>query len=80
MESHVNDAPLQESVEVAEKFRSMQAPNREGKWSRSQNPREMAMSGPRFEQTIMKLQVCDMQVRPQFFVLVFWSSEDSLVL
>lgn len=58
MESHVQDKPLQESVETAEKFRVMQAPNREGKWSRSQNPREKAMSGPRFEQTIMEMQVC----------------------
>lgn len=58
IESHVQNKPLQESVETAEKFRVMQAPNREGKWSRSQNPREKAMSGPRFEQTIMEAQVC----------------------
>jgi len=38
----------------------MQAPNRKGVWSRSQNLREKAMSGPRFEQTIM-----DLQPRPQ---------------
>ena len=35
----------------------MQSPNRKTVWSRSQNPREMAMSGPRFEQTIMEDQV-----------------------
>ncbi|KAI4844825.1 lactobacillus shifted protein [Aureobasidium sp. EXF-8846] len=31
----------------------MQAPNREGVWSRSQQAREKAMVGPRFEQMIM---------------------------
>ncbi|ESZ97189.1 NADH-ubiquinone oxidoreductase [Sclerotinia borealis F-4128] len=56
METHVNDASLQESVETGEKSRTMQAPNRSSKWSRSQNPREKAMSGPRFEQTIMEAQ------------------------
>ena len=52
-----SDAPLQESVEDAEKQRQLQAPNRKGVWSKSQMPRELAMSGPRFEQTIMELQV-----------------------
>lgn len=51
------DAFLQENVEKAEEMRTMQAPNRTGVWSRSQNPREKAMSGPRFEQTIMADQV-----------------------
>lgn len=51
------DAPLQESVQDAEKRRELQAPNRSGVWSRSQMPRELAMSGPRFEQTIMETQV-----------------------
>ncbi|KAI9783380.1 MAG: hypothetical protein M1839_003915 [Geoglossum umbratile] len=37
--------------------RAMQAPNREGAWSRSQQPRSKAMVGPRFEQTIMEDQV-----------------------
>ncbi|KAI9733462.1 MAG: hypothetical protein M1818_007210 [Claussenomyces sp. TS43310] len=50
------DAPLQESAEEGEKFRVQQAPNRAGVWSRSQNPRAKAMSGPRFEQTIMDFQ------------------------
>jgi hypothetical protein len=36
----------------------MQSPNRKGIWSRSQQPRERAMVGPRFEQTIMADQVC----------------------
>lgn len=49
---------LQESVEHGENLRVAQAPNRLGVWSRSQNPRAKAMSGPRFEQTIMELQVC----------------------
>lgn len=51
------DKSLQESVEDAEKQRQLQAPNRKGVWSRSQMPRELAMSGPRFEQTIMEAQV-----------------------
>jgi len=51
MGSH--DSPLVETVEEAEKMRTMQAPNRAGIWSRSQKPREQAMVGPRFEQTIM---------------------------
>ena len=53
-----SDRPLQEMPEDSERQRVMQAPNREGVWSRSQQPRERAMSGPRFEQTIMEYQVC----------------------
>lgn len=34
-----------------------QAPNRKGIWSRSQRPRNEAMTGPRFEQTDFDLQV-----------------------
>ncbi|KAL3417358.1 zinc-finger domain-containing protein [Phlyctema vagabunda] len=56
MESPHQDAPLQESVAHGEELRVQQAPNRAGIWSRSQNPRAKAMSGPRFEQTIMELQ------------------------
>ena len=52
------DRVLQESVEAGEHMRTMQAPNRKGIWSRSQAPREKAMVGPRFEQTIMEDQVC----------------------
>jgi NADH dehydrogenase (ubiquinone) Fe-S protein 6 len=51
------DKVLQESVEKAEERRVMQAPNRKSIWSRSQQPREAAMTGPRFEQTIMEDQV-----------------------
>jgi hypothetical protein len=51
------DKVLQESPEAAEKMRVAQAPNYKGIWSRSQNPREVAMSGPRFEQSIMEDQV-----------------------
>ncbi|EHY55020.1 Lactobacillus shifted protein [Exophiala dermatitidis] len=50
------DAPLQELATAAEQQRQMQAPNREKPWSRSQMPRELAMTGPRFEQTIFELQ------------------------
>ncbi|KAF2437189.1 NADH-ubiquinone oxidoreductase [Tothia fuscella] len=48
------DATLVEGVQEAEKMRTMQAPNRKGIWSRSQQPREKAMVGPRFEQSIME--------------------------
>lgn len=52
-----NDATLQEAPEVGERIRSMQAPNRATTWAASQQPREKAMVGPRFEQTIMETQV-----------------------
>ena len=51
------DKVLQESPAQAEKLRKQQAPNREGIWSRSQQPREVAMGGPRFEQSIIEDQV-----------------------
>jgi NADH dehydrogenase (ubiquinone) Fe-S protein 6 len=51
------DAPLQEMAPEGEKLRNLQAPNRAKPWSRSQMPRELAMTGPRFEQTIMEQQV-----------------------
>ncbi|KOS41822.1 hypothetical protein ACN38_g7302 [Penicillium nordicum] len=51
-----NDATLQEAPEVGERIRSMQAPNRATTWAASQQPREKAMVGPRFEQTIMETQ------------------------
>jgi NADH dehydrogenase (ubiquinone) Fe-S protein 6 len=57
IETPHRDAPLQEYAKDAENLRVMQAPNRAGIWSRSQNPRAKAMTGPRFEQTIMELQV-----------------------
>jgi hypothetical protein len=53
------DADLQEAPEAAEHQRQMQAPNRQNVWSRSQERREVAMRGPRFEQTIMELQVSE---------------------
>ena len=53
------ERPLQEMPEDSERQRVMQAPNRKEPWSRSQQPRERAMSGPRFEQTIMEYQVCE---------------------
>ena len=52
------DKVLQESVARAEELRTKQAPNHEGTWSTSQQPRAIAMQGPRFEQTIMEDQVC----------------------
>ena len=55
--SGAQDSSLQETAADAEKKRQLQAPNRAEIWSRSQMPRERAMSGPRFEQTIMELQV-----------------------
>ena len=53
-----SDQPLVELPEEGEEKRVMQAPNRAGVWSRSQQPRAKAMVGPRFEQTIMEDQVC----------------------
>ncbi|CAL5871493.1 uncharacterized protein PFLUO_LOCUS5746 [Penicillium psychrofluorescens] len=50
------DYSLQEDPEVGERIRSMQAPNRANTWAASQQPREKAMTGPRFEQTIMSAQ------------------------
>jgi hypothetical protein len=58
IETHQRDEAIQESVEDGEKMRVAQAPNRTGIWSRSQSPRAKAMTGPRFEQTIMEFQVC----------------------
>jgi NADH dehydrogenase (ubiquinone) Fe-S protein 6 len=69
IETPHRDAPIQESVEKAEKLRVAQAPNRATVWSRSQNPRAQAMTGPRFEQTIMEFQVCGA-------FSTFWSLED----
>jgi NADH dehydrogenase (ubiquinone) Fe-S protein 6 len=51
------DAPLIEKVEDGERLQVTQAPNRAAVWSKSQNPRAKAMSGPRFEQTVMEFQV-----------------------
>lgn len=51
------DAPLQETYEEAVKNVENQAPNRTATWAVSQQPRSDAMSGPRFEQTIMEMQV-----------------------
>ncbi|PVI04303.1 NADH-ubiquinone oxidoreductase [Periconia macrospinosa] len=48
------DKLLVESVEKAEQLRTAQSPNRQGIWSTSQQPREVAMRGPRFEQTIFE--------------------------
>ncbi|PLB35181.1 zinc-finger domain-containing protein [Aspergillus candidus] len=50
------EGTLQEDPEVGERIRSLQAPNRANTWAASQQPREQAMTGPRFEQTIMGLQ------------------------
>lgn len=51
------DAPLKEEPELGERNRHLQAPNRANTWAASQAPREQAMTGPRFEQTIMEYQV-----------------------
>jgi len=48
------DQALVESVDQAEQMRQMQAPNRKAVWSPNQQPRNMAMVGPRFEQIIIK--------------------------
>ncbi|KAH8146744.1 uncharacterized protein LAJ45_09118 [Morchella importuna] len=49
-------APLRETALEGQKARVLQAPNRATTWSRSQQPRELAMVGPRFEQTILERQ------------------------
>lgn len=51
------DAAIQESVAEGEKLRAQQAPNRDQIWAPSQQPREAAMVGPRFEQMTMTDQV-----------------------
>jgi hypothetical protein len=52
------DAALTETpTDAAAEMRAMQAPNRQGTWTRSQQVREKAMSGPRFEQMVMEDQV-----------------------
>lgn len=56
-------ADISETLQEGEKARSLQAPNRKETWSKSQQKREIAMSGPRFEHTIFELQVCDSTVR-----------------
>ncbi|TGZ83679.1 hypothetical protein EX30DRAFT_338292 [Ascodesmis nigricans] len=48
--------PISETVEAGELARHQQAPNRTTTWSRSQQPRELGMVGPRFEQTIIQAQ------------------------
>src|SRR2546421_7295057 len=52
-----HDGVLQESAAEGERQRQLQAPNRSNIWSMSQQPRDRAMTGPRFEQTIMEHQV-----------------------
>lgn len=51
------DGLMEEDTAKAERIRSLQAPNRATTWAASQQPREQAMVGPRFEQTIMEVQV-----------------------
>jgi hypothetical protein len=51
------DGRLAETPEAGERSRELQAPNRASTWAKNQAPREEAMTGPRFEQTIMELQV-----------------------
>ncbi|RMZ91350.1 hypothetical protein DV736_g1445, partial [Chaetothyriales sp. CBS 134916] len=62
-DSHTNEIAVspassqgQPLAESTEKLRIPQAPNREETWSKSQQPRELAMTGPRFEQTILDTQ------------------------
>ncbi|CEJ59893.1 Putative NADH-ubiquinone oxidoreductase [Penicillium brasilianum] len=50
------DGLMEEDPVKAERIRSLQAPNRATTWAASQQPREQAMVGPRFEQTIMETQ------------------------
>jgi NADH dehydrogenase (ubiquinone) Fe-S protein 6 len=55
-------APAETPADAAAEMRVMQAPNRAGTWTRSQQAREKAMTGPRFEQMVIEDQVrqrCD---------------------
>ena len=67
-----SDRPLQEMPEDSERQRVMQAPNRTTPWSRSQQPRQRAMSGPRFEQTIMEYQVGSLRAHSGGRLSVEW--------
>ena len=66
----LRDAPMVESVEEGEQQRQMQAPNRKDVWSRSQARKDEAMSGPRFEQTMMHMQVSRIEKLPLRWRLV----------
>ncbi|RMZ83954.1 hypothetical protein DV737_g1313, partial [Chaetothyriales sp. CBS 132003] len=62
-DSHTNETAVspassqgQPLAESTERLRIPQAPNREETWSKSQRPRDEAMTGPRFEQTILETQ------------------------
>ncbi|PGH03975.1 hypothetical protein AJ79_07207 [Helicocarpus griseus UAMH5409] len=50
------DAEIQETTEAARRNLAKQAPNRTAIWAKSQQPREKAMTGPRFEQTMLEYQ------------------------
>jgi NADH dehydrogenase (ubiquinone) Fe-S protein 6 len=52
-----HDSALVEAADAAAEMRAMQAPNRRDTWTRSQQAREKAMVGPRFEQMVMEDQV-----------------------
>lgn len=54
--------PIVETSEEAREIMSSQAPNRTTTWAPSQEVRAKAMSGPRFEQTIMQTQVCPLSL------------------
>jgi NADH dehydrogenase (ubiquinone) Fe-S protein 6 len=71
------DASVKESVREGEKLRVQQAPNRAAIWSRSQTPRAKAMSGPRFEQTIMEFQVCN-QIFGEKTILKIWTCGNNI--
>jgi NADH dehydrogenase (ubiquinone) Fe-S protein 6 len=64
------DASIQESVEAATKQLQRQAPNRDRPWAKGQQERSAAMTGPRFEQTMMEWQVCWNLVYLYFFRLL----------
>lgn len=58
------DGTLQETPEQALRVLENQAPNRKTTWAKSQRERADAMSGPRFEQTIMEAQVGGFLLQP----------------
>jgi NADH dehydrogenase (ubiquinone) Fe-S protein 6 len=56
-ETHDAAALTETPADAAAAMRTMQAPNRKDIWTRSQQPREKAMTGPRFEQMVIEDQV-----------------------
>ncbi|KAI6246745.1 Lactobacillus shifted protein [Erysiphe necator] len=76
---HQNTQLDQAVTSNTEKLLVPQAPNRVGVWSKSQNPRSKAMSGPRFEQTLIEIQPAPLAaIELSHKQVVNWSYERSV--